>query len=429
MKEFILFFLLFFLFKNFYSLPFFKNTISNRTNSNDTITYIYGHKNPDCDSICSAIGMADYLKKIGYNSKDIIPCSLGELNKEIKYALNQFEIEDPLLISNLTGDYEVILVDHNSPSQSLVIDREKIIGVIDHHALVDFETLIPVKIISNPIGSTCTIIYELFKSNNIEISNKTAGLLISGIISDTLLLKESSTTTQEDIDAFNDLTNILKIDTIQYGYNLLLKSTDISDMTEKDIINMDSKSYIVNEYPIQIGCIKTVNVTDVLTRKQLLIKEIDTFIKEKRKVLFTIMIVDILKLDTTLIVRGNYSYVVESAFGIKLEDDQAFLKGVTSRKNQVYPKIAKILEDLEEYEDPSINNDDNEENEQNKNNDNKNKSNHKKIIMIIAFSILGLILIIIIFFIIIRSRRRNIIGLKDEVRKSFVEEKELKVKN
>lgn len=425
MKEFFIFSLLFICLKIYFSLPFFKNTIENKTQSNNIITYIYGHKSPDCDSICSTIAMADYLKKIKYNSKEIIPCRLGELNKDIKFALSQFEVETPLLISNLTGDYEVILVDHNSPSQSLDIDREKIIGLIDHHALTDFETLNPIKIISNPIGSTCSIIYELFKSNNIEISNKTAGLLISGIISDTLLLKSSSTT-QEDIDAFSDLTNLLKINTTQYGYNLLLKSTDISDINEKDIINLDSKSYIVNGYPIQIGIIQTINVTEVLSRKESLIKEIDAFNKEKKKELYILMIVDIIKLDTTLIVRGNYSFIVESAFGVKLEDNQAFLKGVTSRKNFVYPKIAKILDVLEEYNGP-YNNKDNEENEHN--NDCKKKSDDKKIVIIIVFSILVLILIIVIFFLIKYRRKKNIIDLKEEVGNSFFHEKELMNKN
>lgn len=331
------------------------------------------------------------MKKIGYNSKDIIPCRLGELNKDIKYALNKFEVEAPILISNLTGDYEVILVDHNSPSQSIVIDRERIVGLIDHHALTDFDTLSPIKIILDPIGSTCSIIYELFKTNNIEISNKIAGLLITGIISDTILLR-ASTTTQGDVDAFNDLTNILKINTTQYGYELLLQTTDISDMTDKDIINMDSKSYIVNDYPIQIGSVKTVNFTEFLTRKDSLIKELDAFSKENKKELHILMIVDIINMDTILIVRGNYSFVVESAFGIKLEDNQALLKGITSRKSEVYPKLAKAFEDLEEYNGPYKNDDDNDVS-----NDDGNKSNGKNIIVL---SILGIILIILIFSII-----------------------------
>lgn len=388
MKEIVIFSLLLFLLKKYYSLPFFKNT---KAQSDSITTYIYGHKNPDCDTICGAIGMADYLKKIGYNSKDIIPCRLGELNKDIKYALNKFEVEAPILISNLTGDYEVILVDHNSPSQSIVIDRERIVGLIDHHALTDFDTLSPIKIILDPIGSTCSIIYELFKTNNIEISNKIAGLLITGIISDTILLR-ASTTTQGDVDAFNDLTNILKINTTQYGYELLLQTTDISDMTDKDIINMDSKSYIVNDYPIQIGSVKTVNFTEFLTRKDSLIKELDAFSKENKKELHILMIVDIINMDTILIVRGNYSFVVESAFGIKLEDNQALLKGITSRKSEVYPKLAKAFEDLEEYNGPYKNDDDNDVS-----NDDGNKSNGKNIIVL---SILGIILIILIFSII-----------------------------
>ena len=434
MKDFIILSLIFLLFENYFSLPFFKNSIQNKNNSNNKSTYIYVHKSPDCDTICSAISLAEYLEKIGYNSKKIIPCRLGELNKEIQYALDQFNVESPLLITNLTGDYEVILVDHNSPSQSIDIDNSKIAGLIDHHALTNLETLSPVKAILNPIGSTCTIIYDLFKLNNIPISNRTAGLLITGIISDTLLLKKSSTTTQEDIDAFNDLTNILQINTSHYGYELLLWSTYISDLNETEIINMDTKSYEVNKYPIQISSIKTVNITDVLLRKESFIKEIDAFNEKKKKELFVLMIVDILNMDTTLIVRGNYSHVVETAFGLKLKDNQAILKGASSRKTDVYPPIAKILDDLEEYNGPYINDDDNDNDNENKDSDNENNeedaNNDKNIGLIIGLSISAFISIVIIFFIINKYRKRNNnIDMKEEIRKSFYEEKELKDKN
>lgn len=426
MNDFIKLFLLFLLYKNYYSLPFFKNSIQNKNQSKLKTTYIYGHKSPDCDSICSAICLADYLKKIGYISKEIIPCRLGELNKEIKYALNKFEVDTPLLISNLTGDYEVFLVDHNTPSQSIVIDRSKIVGLIDHHALNNFETLSPIKAILNPIGSTCTIIYDLFKSNNIEISNKTAGLLITGIISDTLLLKKTSTTTQEDIEAFNDLTNILKLNSTQYGYDVLLQSTDISDLTEKDIINMDTKSYVINKYPIQISSIHTVNVTDVLTRKESFIKEIDSYNKKHKKELFVLMIVDIINMDTTILVRGNYFNVVETAFDLKLKDNQALLKGVNSRKTDVYPHLAKAFDDLEEYDGPYINNDD----EENKDSQNEKESDNDYYkILIIFLSILGFILIIAILLLIIKYRKRRNNCLQEEIRKSFPPAKELKETN
>ena len=213
MKKFFILSLLFILFSNYHSLPFFK--ISNqKNNSTAKNTYIFGHKNPDCDTIFSAIGLSEYLNLSGYNSENIIPCRLGELNKESKYALETFQVEAPILVSNLTGDdIEVILVDHNTPSQSLDSAKNYIIGLIDHHAINGFETVSPIKIIEHPIGSTCSIIYQLFRENNIEISNKTAGLLISGIISDTILLK-SSTTTEEDIEAFNYLTNLMGINSM-----------------------------------------------------------------------------------------------------------------------------------------------------------------------------------------------------------------------
>ena len=214
-------------------------------------TYIYGHKNPDADAICSAIVLADYLKKSG-NTNNIVPCRLGKLNKETQYIINFFEVDSPVLIYDLSGADDVILVDHNAPSQSLDFKNANIVGLIDHHAITGFETKDPIKVLIEPVGCTSTILYKLYKNNNITISYKIAGLMISAIISDTLLLK-SPITTQDDINAVTELSALTGIDYKNYGFNMLLKGTDVSDLSEKDIITFDSKSYNVNRYKLYIA--------------------------------------------------------------------------------------------------------------------------------------------------------------------------------
>ena len=182
------------------SLPFLNLLFENDTikNNNSTI-YIYGHLSPDTDSIISSIVLADYQQKID-DRNNVISCRLGKLNKETKYALNYFNVESPVLITDLSGADKVFLVDHNSPSQSIDSENANIIGIIDHHALSDFTFMKPIQIITKPVGSTCTILYELYRKNNISISKEIAGLIMSAIISDTLLLRSPSTT-QKDIDA------------------------------------------------------------------------------------------------------------------------------------------------------------------------------------------------------------------------------------
>ena len=292
-------------------------------------TYIYGHKNPDADAICSVIVLADYLKKSG-NTNNIVPCRLGKLNKETQYIINFFEVDSPVLIYDLSGADDVILVDHNAPSQSLDFKNANIVGLIDHHAITGFETKDPIKVLIEPVGCTSTILYKLYKNNNITISYKIAGLMISAIISDTLLLK-SPITTQDDINAVTELSALTGIDYKNYGFNMLLKGTDVSDLSEKDIITFDSKSYTVNGYKIEIAF---VNIVDV---------------NENKIQLFVLTIVDIIDMDSTILVSGSITNVVEKAFNVKILDNEAFLKGISSRKKQVYPYISNVINELPEY--------------------------------------------------------------------------------
>ena len=328
-----------------FTYPFFNLLVENNTKLNEkSILYIYGHLNPDTDSIVSSLVFADYLKKLG-NTNHIIPCRPGKLNKETKYVFDYFNVEPPVLITDLSGADEVILVDHNSPSQSLDFENANIIGIIDHHAISDFKSENPINIITKAVGSTCTILYELYRQNNINITKEIAGLMISAIISDTLLLK-SPITTQEDIEAITFLSEYIDIDYKNFGYNLLMAGTDISDLSEYDIINLDSKAYKVNGYMIQIAFINSVNISEILKRKEKLLEEIDKFIEKKKLHLFAFVIVDIINIDSTLLIRGSLSKVIETAFNVEIQDNEVFLKGISSRKKQVYPNIAKVINKL-----------------------------------------------------------------------------------
>ena len=327
------------------SLPFMNIILENDTISTTKTVYIYGHMNPDTDTIVSPIILTDLLKKMG-EPKNIIPCRLGDINKETKFVLEFFQKDAPLFISNLTGADEVILVDHNSPSQSLDFKNANIIGLIDHHAISGFETTAPIRIITKPVGCTCTILYELYKEKNITISKDIAGLIISAIISDTLLLK-TSVTTQEDIDAVEFLSDYINLDYKTFGRSLLDAGADISDLNEYQIITSDLKFYNVNGYKISIAFLNSLDPIKVIEeRKEKLLEEINKIIDKEKLYLFLFVIVNIDEMNSYAIVNGSLYKIVETAFDVEINDNVAFLGEITSRKKEVYPRIAEILNDL-----------------------------------------------------------------------------------
>ncbi|MCI9064107.1 MAG: manganese-dependent inorganic pyrophosphatase [Clostridia bacterium] len=302
---------------------------------------IFGHKNPDTDSIMSAIVLNDLENKVGiYKTK---ACRLGNINKETQYALNYFNAEKPELIEELEEGQEVMLVDHNGYGQSANgREKAKILRVVDHHNISGIETSDPLFYMAMPVGCTCTILYDMYLMNNIEIEPKIAGLMLSAIISDTLLFKSPITTPKDEYVA-KELAKIANIDINTYGLDMLKAGTDLSDYTPEQLINIDSKEYNVNGVKYQAAQVNTVCIEDVLSNKLQIENAIKKFINEKNIDLYVLMITDILDNNSQIIVLGDKAEIAEKAFNIKLEDNMAFLPGVVSRKKQVVPVIDKSI--------------------------------------------------------------------------------------
>ena len=238
---------------------------------------IFGHKNPDTDTICSSIVQERLNKKNGWNSTKAV--RLGDINKETKYVLDYLKIDEPELIETISEGQEVILIDHNSFNQSANgIEKAKIISVVDHHRIADFETTEPLYYTAKPYGCTSTILFEEFKACDYEIEKSTAILMASAIISDTLLLK-SPTTTQHDKNALEELEKISGINIKEYGLEMLKAGTDLDDFTAEQLINLDSKNMNKNGTKYVIAQVNTVSIEDVLKRKdeleQAIMREID----------------------------------------------------------------------------------------------------------------------------------------------------------
>lgn len=301
---------------------------------------IFGHKNPDTDSICSSIVHEILDKKNGWETKAV---RLGNINKETQYVLNYLNIEAPELIEKVEEGQEVILVDHNEFNQSVEgIEKAKILDVVDHHKIANFETSEPLYYTAKPYGCTATILYEKFKQFNHSIDGKEAVLMASAIISDTLLLK-SPTTTDCDKKALGELAQIAGIDVNEYGLEMLKAGTDLDDFSAEELIDIDAKKFEKEGTSFVIAQVNTVSIEDVLKREEQIKIEMNKVIQEKGLSLFVFAITDILNSNSEIMALGERTEVVEKAFGKQLENDKAFLEGVVSRKKQLLPNIDKNI--------------------------------------------------------------------------------------
>ena len=297
-------------------------------------TYIFGHKNPDTDAITSSLVMANLERKLGNDSA--IACRLGNLNKETEYVLNFAEVDAPELISNLEEGSNVILVDHNSPSESIEnLDKMNILKVVDHHK-INLETSYPLFYRAEPVGCTETVLYKLYKENHVNVDEKIAKLMMSAIISDTLLLK-SPTTTSEDIKAVEELSGIAGVDPETYGLEMLKAGTDLSSFSIDEILHLDAKQIDFKNVKSIVNQVNTASIPDVLEMKEDIEKAMNKIIEDENLDLFMLLITDIVNSNSQVIALGKDASLVEKAYGVKLENNTALLEGVVSRKKQVVP--------------------------------------------------------------------------------------------
>ncbi len=298
---------------------------------------VFGHKSPDTDTIASSIAMAFLQTKLG---KQAVPCRLGNVNKETEYALNHFNIGAPELISEVTENDSVILVDHNEPEQSADgIANAKIYMVVDHHRIKGFETADPLFYYAEPVGCTCTILYKLFKQNSISIPADVAGIMLSAIISDTLLFKSPTCTKLDKVTA-EELAKISNTDIETYGLAMLKAGTDLTDFNDEELVNIDAKKVTIGEnVSAKIGQVNTADIADVMTRKEGIEKVMQAEIDSLGLDLNLLLITDIVNSNSQVIALGKRADLVEKSYTVKLEDNTALLKGIVSRKKQVIPVL------------------------------------------------------------------------------------------
>ncbi len=303
---------------------------------------VFGHKNPDTDTICSAIAYAELKKELGYDAEAV---RLGEVNSETQYALDYFKVDTPRLVQKVTEETDkVILVDHNERGQSADdIEGVKVLEVIDHHRIANFETADPLYYRAEPVGCTATIIKKLYKENNVVIPKDIAGLMLSAIISDSLLFK-SPTCTEEDVQAAKELAEIANVELETYGMAMLKAGADVSSKTAEQLISLDAKPFNIGGNKVIIAQVNTVDPQDVLARQDEVEAAIQSVIDEKELDLFLFVITDILNSNSMALALGTNTALVEKAYNVILENNTALLEGVVSRKKQVVPVLTAAAE-------------------------------------------------------------------------------------
>lgn len=234
---------------------------------------------------------------------------------------------------------KVILVDHNSYEQSAIgLEDASILEIIDHHNIGTIGTNMPINFRNMPVGSTNTIIYSLYKENRIAIPKNMAGLMLSGILSDTLILT-SPTTTDYDRDAVKDLSKIAKVNYEEYGFNMIRAGSSLEGMTMEQVLYKDYKTYTIKNAKVGLSQVITTDINDVLDKTDEYVKLLNTVCEHNNYLYVCLFVTDILKNGTYVLYSDRAKDPLEVGFDIKNMKQGTFLKNIVSRKKQILPVL------------------------------------------------------------------------------------------
>ncbi|MBQ2873284.1 MAG: putative manganese-dependent inorganic diphosphatase [Bacilli bacterium] len=237
---------------------------------------------------------------------------------------------------------KVILVDHNSYEQSVIgLNEAEILEIIDHHNIANIGTTSPINFRNMPVGSTNTIIYLMYKENNIKIPKDMAGLMLSGILSDTLILN-SPTTTNIDKDAVNNLARIAKVDYKQYGFDMISYGTKLTNKTKEEILYTDYKKYSTEDGKIGLGQIYTTDIRDIEKEKQEYVDMLNSISKHNEYKFVALFVTDIIKNGTYVYYSEAAGQILSKAFNVEITEGY-YLDGILSRKLQILPAILDVM--------------------------------------------------------------------------------------
>jgi len=302
--------------------------------------YVIGHRQPDTDSITSAVAYAALLNRISPGSP-YIPARCGDLNAESQYALQTAGLEPPVLIEN-AHNRSVILVDHNEYDQAVNgIETAEIREIMDHHRLGGITTLNPIRFRNEPVGSTATIITMRYREEKVTPDPEIATILLAGILSDTLGLR-MSTTTDQDKEAAAYLSNLTGIDPERFEKNLITKGLVPEGIPARELIVRDVKEYSLQGRNVSIAQIMTDSDQFPEKNKKEILESLDKYQTEHEYVVSIVLVTDIVDQRTYLFAAGTPALLEKLGYA----EQPVLLEGVLSRKLDFFPSFARKFEQI-----------------------------------------------------------------------------------
>ncbi len=297
-------------------------------------TYIFGHTNPDSDSIVGAISLAYLKNAIG---EDCVATRQGEISPETQFILNKFDFEAPMLKSSYANE-KVYLVDFSDLAQAPKdIKEATILGIVDHHKLGDITTDTPLECWIRPIGCSNTVIKEMYDYHKVEIPKQIAGMMMCAILSDTVIFK-SPTCTKVDTKAVKELSLICGIEDYKaLAMEMFIAKSAITGASARELNTRDYKAFDMNGTKVGVGQLEMVDISALDNRVDELFADMKLIKEEDNLHSILILLTDIMKEGSRLLVLSDDISKVESAFNVKVQNNEAWLDGVLSRKKQVIP--------------------------------------------------------------------------------------------
>lgn len=311
----------------------------------------------DTFKVAKIVNLCNYIETIAVKN-DIICFNENEdindfISASNKYKYSSYPIVNKkdeclgiLRISDIVNKKrkKVILVDHNEYEQSVDgLDEAEIIEIVDHHKIGSISTSMPISFRNMPVGSTNTIIYTLYKENSIAIPYDIAGLMLSGIISDTLLLT-SPTTTEIDRKVVKDLISILNIDYVEYGKKMFTYGSSLKGKSKEQIMYSDFKNFTIDNKKVGVGQITTMNVNQILDEKDEYIRIINNISSTNDYYIFAFFVTDILDGGSYVLFNESAKDILDNGFDVENISQAHYLKGLVSRKKQFIPAIMRAME-------------------------------------------------------------------------------------
>lgn len=302
--------------------------------------YVFGHKSPDSDAVCSAISLAHLEKQRGIEA---IPVAQGKINPETAFILDRYGVSTPEIMTSFANK-DIMLVDFSDRNQGPDdIDKANILGIIDHHKLGDVTTPNPVECWIWPVGCSSTVLKSVYDFYGVNVPKEMAGIMLCAILSDTVIFK-SATCTDRDKAAAKALAEIVGEQDLQsLGMEMFKVKSAIEGTPIRELVMRDYKDFDMSGHKVGIGQLEVVDLSLLDSVKADLAKDIKALKEEGGRHSVLLLLTDIIKEGSQMLIASDDGSVVEKAFGIGPENDEVWLSGVMSRKKQVVPNLEKTF--------------------------------------------------------------------------------------